>query len=128
SVGLLEVGTFLAARRLTGRNLDALALAGLVLAFPEGLGALLAPHADALAAALAVLGLLVASGMRNEDKEGSGGAEGPSSPSSHSAFRIPHSTLSGAVWLAGALWALAFLTKFSSLAGPAAAVAWAART
>src|SRR5262249_47734339 len=51
-VGLLLAGVFVAGRRITGRASSGLVLAGLVLAFPEGVGALLSPHSDALAAAL----------------------------------------------------------------------------
>ncbi len=59
SMVLLLAGVFVAVRRLTGRALDALLLTGLVLASPEARTALLSPHADALAAALTLAGLLL---------------------------------------------------------------------
>jgi hypothetical protein len=91
--GLLA-GVFVAVRRITGRALDALLLTALVLASPEGLTALLSPHADALAAALAVAGLLVL-------ERGKVGA--------------------GRSCLAASLFTAALMTKFSAVAGPAAA-------
>jgi hypothetical protein len=94
SVALLLGVVLAAARRITGRWGDALALAGLVVAFPEGLSELLAPNADALAAALGVWGLLVIDG----DRPGRWRA-----------------------WAAAALFILALGTKFSSVAAPAAA-------
>ena len=51
--GLLSV-VFVAVRRVSGHSTDGLLAAGAVLAVPEGLRALLSPHADALAAALSV--------------------------------------------------------------------------
>jgi hypothetical protein len=94
SMVLLLGGVFFAVRRATGRWLDALALTGLVMVSPEALTALLSPHADALAAALTVVGLLL----------------------------IERGTISaGRTGLAAALFTAALLTKFSSVAGPAAA-------
>jgi hypothetical protein len=94
-VGLVAA-VFVAARRVTGHALDAFIFAALVLVFPEGRRVLLWPHADALAVALSVGGLLLASGER-----------------------------AGAGTLAGAalLFALAVGAKFSSVAGVAAACA-----
>jgi hypothetical protein len=62
-LGLLAA-VFVAARRVTGRALDAFILSGLVLVFPEGRRALLSPHADALAVALSVGGLVLVDGER----------------------------------------------------------------
>jgi hypothetical protein len=102
---LLLGGVFAAARRFTGRPLDAFAFAALLLAFPEGSSALLSPHADALPVALAVWGLLLA---------GSAGAS--PSPS--------NGTPPAGAWiracLAAALFALALSAKFSAVAAPAA--------
>ncbi len=92
----LLAGLFVAAQRQAGTG-QGLFFAVLLLALPEGLNALLTPHADALAAALAVWGLLCL------DRE-------QLSP--------------GWIVLAGLLFALAFLSKFSAVAGPAAVGAW----
>ncbi len=89
--------TGVAAWHSTRRRLDALALAGLVLAFPEGLRALLSPHADSLAVALSVAGLLAVAGTPARRAR---------------------------AVLAAALFALAFTTKFSALAAPVAAIAF----
>ena len=65
-LGLLAA-VFVAARRITGPALDAFLLAGTILAFPEGRHTLLSPHADALAVAFAVAGLvLIDSGRRGK--------------------------------------------------------------
>jgi hypothetical protein len=97
SVGFLLAAVLAAGRRVTGKAAGGLVLAGLVLAFPEGLSALLSPHADALAVALTVCGLLAV-------ERGVPGA--------------------GRGALAGLLFALGVGTKFSALAGPAAAGAF----
>jgi hypothetical protein len=89
----LAAATFAVVRRVIARWLEAVTLAGLVFAFPEGLHALLAPHADALAIALSVWGLFLLS-----------------SPAPRAA----------AVILAALLMALAFATKFSAVAAPVA--------
>ena len=94
SMTALLLGVFVAVRRITGRTLDALILTALVLASPEGQAALLSPHADALAAALAVFGLLTIERER---------------------VRAGHLILSVL------LFAAALMTKFSAVAGPAAA-------
>jgi hypothetical protein len=97
SVVLLLVGVFVAGRRLTQSWRAALALTGLVLAFPQGLGALLSPHADALAVAFSLGGLLL----------------------------IDTDRPNGRRCLAAALlFTAAIATKFSSLAGPAAAATY----
>jgi hypothetical protein len=103
---MLLAGVFVAVRRITGRTRDALILTGLVLALPEALAALLSPHADALAAALAVAGLLVISQCRMQNAECRMKARG-----SHSVLCILHS----------AFFVAALMTKFSAIAGPAAA-------
>ena len=90
-LGATAAGTW----RLTRRPLDVVAICGLVLAFPEGLRALLAPHADGLAVALSVAGVLAV-------------AAAP--------------TRTAWVGVAGILFALAFATKFSAMAAPAAAI------
>lgn len=94
SMTALLFGVFVAVRRITGRTLDALILTALVLASPEGRTALLSPHADALAASLAVFGLLTIQRERVCAK---------------------HSLVSAL------LFAAALMTKFSAVAGPAAA-------
>jgi len=96
SVGLLLAGIFTAIRRSGGKTIDAMTLACLILAFPQGLSALLLPHADALAAGLAVWGLLA----------------------------LPSQTSKGHMGLAALLFTLAVLTKLSTLAAPAAAFFW----
>jgi hypothetical protein len=96
SVGLLLAGLFTAIRRIGGKTIDAMTLACLLLAFPQGLAALLLPHADALAAGLAVWGLLA----------------------------LPSQTRKGRLGLAAFLFTLAVLTKFSTLAAPAAGFFW----
>jgi hypothetical protein len=58
SMTALLGGVFVAVRRITGRAVDAVVLTALVLASAEGRAALESPHADALAAAFAVWGLL----------------------------------------------------------------------
>ncbi len=90
--------------------LDAIILTGLVLVSPEGLAALLSPHADALATALAVLGLLVISQCRMQNAE----CRMKRRWGFHSAFRILHS----------AFFVAALMTKFSAVAAPAAAAAF----
>lgn len=94
SMTALLCGVFISVRRITGRTLDALMLTALVLASPEGRAALLSPHADALAAALALFGLLTIERER---------------------VRAGHLILSVL------LFAAALMTKFSAVAGPAAA-------
>jgi hypothetical protein len=83
-----------ATRQVTGRTADGILLAAAVLAFPEGWRALLSPHADALAAALSVAGVAVCARERPGN------------------VRLACAAL---------LFALAMGTKFSSVAGPAAA-------
>jgi hypothetical protein len=90
----LLAGVFIAVRRITSRSLDAVILTGLMLASAEGMTALLSPHADALAAALTVVGLLVIERSR---------------PSA------------GKYGLAALFLTAALMTKFSAVAGPAAA-------
>jgi hypothetical protein len=92
SAGLLLGGLFAAVRRRTGRWTDALALTGLLLAFPEGRMPLLSPHADALPVALALAGLLLLERVQT--------------------WRVVAAAL---------LFALAVAAKFSAVAGPAAA-------
>jgi hypothetical protein len=94
SMAVVLTGVFTAVRPLTGRYSDAVALSALVVAFIGGLSALLAPHADALPVGLALWGLLLI------DRE---------------PVRAWH------VVLAALLFALALATKFSAVAGPAAA-------
>ena len=106
SMTALLTGVFVAVRRITGRTLDALILTALVLASPEGRAALLSPHADALAAALTIWGLLAVTQCRMQNAECRMKA-----PVFHSAFCILHS----------ALFVAALMTKFSAIAGPAAA-------
>jgi hypothetical protein len=99
SMGLLLAGLFVAVRRITGRLLDAIGLTAMLLAFPEGLSALLSPHADALSVALTLWGLLL----------------------------LDHPTVSvKRVAPAAFLFALAVAAKFSAVAGPAvgAVVLW----
>ncbi len=96
SVALLLACVFAASRRSAGRWLDATALTGLVLAFPQALGALLSPHADALAIAFTLAGLLLL-----KDDLGRGRA-----------------------LLAALLFVAALATKFSAVAGPAAGLAY----
>jgi hypothetical protein len=108
SMAALLGGVFVAVRRVTGRATDAVILTALVLASAEGRAALESPHADALAAAFAVWGLLLTEcRMQNAECR-------MKSVASHSAFCILHS----------ALFAAALMTKFSALAGPATAVAF----
>ena len=90
-LGLLAA-VYFGARQSGARRGDALVLAVLPLAFPQGLAALESPHADALAAALSVAGLVSLGRGRS-------------------------------VLPAAALFAAAVATKFSALAGPAAALA-----
>jgi len=97
SVLALVSSVFAVVRRVTGRWLEALTLSGLVLAFPEGLMALLAPHADALAVALSLWGLF---------------------------FVASEKPRTGEILLAALLMALAIGTKFSAAAAPAAAVVY----
>ena len=92
SMVVLVSGVAAAIRQMTGRWQE-VPLAALLLAIPQGLGAIVLPHADALAAGLGVWGLVVL------------GTE-PTRP------RVFWSAL---------LFVLALLTKFSSLAAPAAA-------
>jgi hypothetical protein len=94
SMVLVLSGVFGAVRRLTGRISDGFALSALVLGFPAGFSALLAPHADALPVGLALWGLLLI------DRE------------PVRAWRVS---------LAALLFALALAAKFSAVAGPAAA-------
>jgi hypothetical protein len=91
----LAAATCAVVRRITGRWLEAIALGALIVAFPEGLMALLSPHADALAVALSVWGLFILASEK---------------------LRI------GPIVLAALLMGLAFGTKFSAVAAPAAAV------
>jgi hypothetical protein len=93
SVAVLVSAIAAAIRQMTGRW-NEVPLVALVLAFPQGLNAALMPHSDALAAGLTIWGL-VALGPK------------PTLP------RIVGSAL---------LFVLAVLTKFSTLAGPAAAI------
>jgi hypothetical protein len=97
SVSLLGAAVLVMSRRLTGRWLDAVGLTGVLLALPQGLNALLMPHADALAAALSLWGLVAVAWA-----EGRPG-------------RI--------VW-AGICFALAPAVKFSTVAGCGAALVW----
>ncbi|MBO0696856.1 MAG: hypothetical protein J2P46_00540 [Zavarzinella sp.] len=94
SVGGLLTVVFVACRRVTGHSADGLLAAGAALAFPEVWRALQSPHADALAAALSVAGLVLCSSERMGKAR---------------------------LALASLLFALAMGTKFSSVAGPAAA-------
>lgn len=92
-VSLLGV-IFAVTRRVTGRGADGLVTTAVFLAFLEGRDALLSPHADALAVALSLGGLLLCARER-----------------------------AGKFTLVAAavLFALAILTKVTSVAGPAAA-------
>ncbi len=93
----LAAGVFVAAWRQSGRAREGLFFAGLVVILPEGFNALVSVHADALSAALAVWGLIL----------------------------LDRAELSRQRILAAAgLFALAFLTKLSGVAGPAAAGLW----
>jgi hypothetical protein len=92
SMVVLVGGVAAAIRQMSGRWQE-VPLAALLLAIPQGLNAVLMPLADALSAGLSVWGLVVL------------GAQ----PTRH---RLVWSAL---------LFVLAILTKFSSLAGPAAA-------
>jgi hypothetical protein len=94
----LAAGVFVATWRQSGRLGEGLFFAGLVVVLPEGFNALVSPHADALSAALAVWGLV----LLDRDEEPS----------------------RGRTFLAAVLFALAFLTKLSGVAGPAAAGLW----
>jgi hypothetical protein len=106
SMTALLLGIFVAVRRISGRTLDALILTALVLASPQGLAALLSPHADALAAALTVWGLFAVSQCRRQNAECRMKNRGL-----YSAFCI----------LPSALFVAALMAKFSAVAGPAAA-------
>jgi hypothetical protein len=101
TVALLAVIGLIAATwaivwRITKRWPEALSLAAVVVAFPEGLRAALLPHADALSVLLSIAGLLAV-------------------------VKTPRFNLLGS---AAILFGLAFATKFSSIAAPAAAVAF----
>jgi hypothetical protein len=102
SMAVLLTGVFIAVRRTTGRTLDAVVFTGLLLALPEATLALLIPHADALAAAFALAGLLVIGPVAEKNQ-------------SRSRLSLGISTL---------FFAASFMTKFSSLAGVAAAAAF----
>jgi hypothetical protein len=135
-LALLAV-VFVAARRITGRTLDAFVLTSTILAFPEGRRALLSPHADALAVALAVAGLiLIDCGLSGRRKgEGEKGRKGerekgrkgeqrysglaPLLSFSPSPF-LPFS-LSPFLGVIAVLFALSVGAKLSSIAGCAAA-------
>lgn len=92
SVAVLTGAVAAAIRQMTGRW-NEVPLAVLLLAFPQGLGSLLNPHADALSAGLAIWGLVILG---------------------------PQPTLERVVG-SSLLFVLALLTKFSTLAAPAAA-------
>jgi hypothetical protein len=113
STGLLLLAVFAVVRRMTGRVVDGVALAALVLAFPEGLSALLAPHADALPVALTLAGLLLLERYTRSASE-------ESDPSKPQAAERP-ARAPGAGALAALLFAMAVGVKFSAVAGPAAA-------
>jgi hypothetical protein len=112
SMVVLLAGVFLAVRRITGRFLPAVILTGLVLAAPEGMTALLSPHADALAVALTLLGLLL---VERTSEESWGVGRGTWGVDWRS-------------WLAAFLFTAAVMTKFSALAGPAAGAVVLVRT
>jgi hypothetical protein len=97
SVALLASAVFMTARRLTGRWLDALGLTGLLLALPQGLNAVLMPHADALSAALSVWGLAAVASSEGRP---------------------------GRLAWAAVCFALAPAAKFSTVAGCGAALVW----
>jgi hypothetical protein len=101
SVTTLLAGVFLAVRRITGRSTEAFIAAGLVLASPEGWHALLSPHADALAVALTLVGLLL---IERDD-----------SPLWTS-------------WVSAFFFTVAVAAKFSAVAGPAAVLIFLGRS
>jgi hypothetical protein len=94
SVALLAAGLLVSVRWITGRWVDAIGLAGLLLAFPQGLNAAIMPHADALAAGLSTWGLIALAADRTKPRIGT----------------------------PALLFTLAVTAKFSSVAAPAAAL------